>query len=201
MLAELESRVARGELSLRGVNDNVVELDAELLLNVNAPEDLVAAASLALDEASVERPVLPPDEDALAELVRDFWTTTLWAARRLRKGDVFLAIDSVNGTLKRTLVTLLSWHALAVDPRAPVLDAGRGLERWADAGALSSLERAYADYDVRDVARALWDTVDLFQLVEDETAQRLGYEVGIDQAELRRRLAQVVRDPRPGATL
>jgi molybdopterin-guanine dinucleotide biosynthesis protein A len=40
LLAGLESRVARGELSLRGLNSCVVELDDAVLANVNTPEDL-----------------------------------------------------------------------------------------------------------------------------------------------------------------
>ena len=65
-------------------------------------------------------------------------------------------------------------HARAVDPSIEAWDSGRFLERWADPGALSALERAYAHYDLRDVARALWETIDLFQLLEEETARRLG---------------------------
>ncbi len=44
MLPELEARVARGELALRGVNENVVELGDSFLLNVNTRHDLVLAA-------------------------------------------------------------------------------------------------------------------------------------------------------------
>jgi molybdopterin-guanine dinucleotide biosynthesis protein A len=42
MLPELERRTASGELSLRGVNQRVLELDPALLVNVNRPEDLAA---------------------------------------------------------------------------------------------------------------------------------------------------------------
>ncbi len=201
MIPELESRVASGQLSLRGVNANVLDVDDALLLNVNTPTDLVLAASAALDDPLAERPVLVPDGDAMHDLAADFWATALWAGRRLRKGDVFVAVDAMNGAMKRSVVTMLGWHALAVDPGADVRDAGRQLERWADAGALSALERAYAHYDLRDAARALWETIDLFQGLEEETAQRLAIELHLDRAELRRRLADAVRDPRPRATL
>jgi len=110
-------------------------------------------------------------------------------------------VDAVNGAMKRSVVTLLGWHALSVDPEAPAREAGRGVERWADAGALSALEVAYARYDLRDVARALWETIDLFQGLEEETASRLGLAADLDFEELRRRVAEVVRDPRHGATL
>jgi hypothetical protein len=66
---------------------------------------------------------------------------------------------------------------------------------------LSALERAYAHYDVRDIARALWETIDLFQVLEEEAARRLGLEVELDHADLRRRIVEVVPDPRRGTTL
>ena len=201
MLRELEARVDRGELSLRGVNSNVVEVDESLLLNVNTPTDLVAALAEALEDAGDERPVALPQEDAFLDLGVDFWSTALWAARRLRKGEVFRGVDAVNGSLKRSLVTLLSWHASVVDPAADVLDGGRHLDRWADPGALTALERAYASYDLRDAARALWETVDMFQGLTEETAGRLGLEPELEHVELRQRLADIVRDPRRRATL
>ena len=201
MLAELEARVAVGERSLRGVNLTVLEVDESRVFDVDTPTDLVVAASVAFDDAVDERPVLPPDDAALHELASDFWATALWAGRRLRKGDVFVAVDAVNGAMKRSVVTLLGWHAKAVDPEALVLEGGRQVERWADAGALSALELAYAHYDLRDAARALWETIDLFQGLDEETASRLGLSTELDDADLRRRVAEVVRDPRPGATL
>jgi molybdopterin-guanine dinucleotide biosynthesis protein A len=201
MLPELEARSVRGELSLRGVNKNVVHVDEAQLLNVNTPTDLVVAMAEALATPTEDRPVALPDEPDLRDLSSDFWSAALWAARKLRRGEVFAAVDAVNSSMKRSLVTLMSWHARAVDAQAEVLDAGRFLERWADPGALAALERAYAHYDVRDVARALWETIDLFQGLEEETAHRLGLASELDQADLRRRLAAVVPDPRRASTL
>jgi molybdopterin-guanine dinucleotide biosynthesis protein A len=202
MLPELEARVARDELSLRGVNGNVLEVDEKLLANVNTRTDLIVTEAEALELASSEpRPVALPDQAALHDLATDFWSTALWAARKLRRTEVFLAVDAVNSSMKRSLVTLMSWHALALDPAADVSDAGRFLERWADPGALAALERAYAHYDVRDAARALWETVDLFQVLEEETSRRLGHSLDFDHADLRRRIADVVPDPRRTSTL
>jgi molybdopterin-guanine dinucleotide biosynthesis protein A len=321
MLGELESRVAGGELSLRGVNGNVVEADEKLLLNVNSRMDLLGAAIadwarsredvraalvvgsqarsetpadrwsdldvglfveepqlLAEDAAWVEefgmpvltfleptafgdrverrvlyesgedvdfallevsawrefaslpearvtaergyrvlydelgleaaleepsRPAATPPEDASAftELASDFWYHALWTAKKLRRGEVFAALDCLSGYLKWRLVTLMEWHARAVDPSLDTWHGGRFLERWADPGALAALENAYARYDVRDVARGLWATVDLWQGLEEETARRLGLDVGLDHADLRRRIAEVVPDPRAASTL
>ena len=316
-LAELEARVARGELSLRGVNPLVLEVDERELVNVNTRLDLLVAVVadwarsqddvraavvvgsqarsdapadrwsdldvlLFLDDpgrlardagwiaavgtplltfieptavgSRVERRVLyddgqdvdfvlldasswrelaempealevlarghrvlhdeigiaealaalePPGEDepsaeALRELAADFWYHALWTAKKLRRGEVFTAIECLDGYLKARLATLLGWHARALDPSADTWHGGRFLERWADPGALAALERAYAHYDLRDVARALWETIDLWQGVEEEIARRLGLETGLDHPDLRRRIAEVVPDQRRG---
>ncbi len=150
------------------------------------------------------RPPTPaplPDAAALEELASDFWYHALWTAKKLRRGEVFTAIDCLDGYLKARLVTLLEWHARSVDPNADTWHNGRFLERWADPGALAALERAFAHYDVRDVARALWETIDLFQGLEEETARRLGVETRLDHADLRRRVSEVVPDHRSASTL
>ena len=316
LLPELESRVERGELSLRGVNRNELELPEGLLLNVNTPRDLVAAeiadwareredvrgvlvvgsyarlrepadrwsdldVALFVDEpqrllaeqdwvAEFGRPVLtfleptavggrverrvlyddgqdvdfipltkadldefadnpgvgavlgrgyvvlhdelgiadalagieeppppgPPDPAALTELASDLWFHALWTARKLRRGEVFTAIGCLDGYILWKIVPLFEWHARAIDPAVDTWHGGRFLERWADPGALVALEDAYARYDLRDVARALWATIDLFQGLTEEIASRLGLELALDHADLRRRVAEVVPDPR-----
>jgi aminoglycoside 6-adenylyltransferase len=179
---------------------------------VSLPEARVAAErgyrvlydELGLEAALRERSALTPaPEEAadLEELASDFWYHALWTAKKLRRGEVYTAISCLDGYMKARLATLLELHARAVDPTADTWHGGRFLERWADPGALAALERAYAHYDLRDVARALWETIDVWQMLEEETARRLGLAVELDHADLRRRVAEVVRDPRPGRTL
>jgi len=315
MLPELESRVARGELSLRGVNTTIQEVDERLLLNVNTRMDLMTAAvvdwaseredirallvvgsearrevpadrwsdldlifiiedpkpyhedaswieefgvplvtflepkpdghsdrrviyetdeevdfvlfpasvlerfgasesvaallargyRLLIDrvgiadrlERSAARPrPRGPSQDDFDELASDFWYHAFWTAKKLRRGEVFTALECLDGHMKARLVTLLGWHARSLDPSVDTWHAGRFVERWADPGALAGLEKAFAYYDVRDVARALWETIDLWQGLEEETASRLGFELDLDHADLRGRVAEVVPDPR-----
>ncbi len=142
-----------------------------------------------------------PTQHELTELASDFWYHSLWTAKKLRRGEVFIAKECLDAYIKARLVTLLGWHARAVDPSVDTWHGGRFLERWADPGALSALESAYGRYDLRDVARALWETIDLFQGLEEETARRHGLKAELDHADLRRRVAEVVPDPRRESTL
>ena len=152
---------------------------------------------------AAERAATPglPAQSELTELASDFWYHALWTAKKLRRGEVYTAIGCLDGYLKARLVTLLEWQARSLDPSVDTWHGGRFLERWADPGALSALESAYAHYDVRDVARALWATIDLCQGLEEETAARLGLELELDHTDLRRRIAEVVPDPRGASTL
>jgi aminoglycoside 6-adenylyltransferase len=183
---------------------------SELLTNPDAWAVIARGFRVLYDELGLEQEVvdLPepapadtPDAAALRQLASDFWYHAIWTARKLRRGEVFTAISCLDSYMKARLVTLLGWHARAVDPSVDTWHGGRFLERWADPGALSALEKAYAHYELRDVARALWETIDLFQGLEEETATRLGLEVELDHADLRRRVAEVVPDPRGGPTL
>jgi molybdopterin-guanine dinucleotide biosynthesis protein A len=142
-----------------------------------------------------------PTQRELTELASDFWYHALWSAKKLRSGEVFTAKGCLDGYMKARLVTLLEWHARAVDPSVDTWHDGRFLERWADPGALAALESAFARYDLRDVARALWATIDLFQGLEEETTRRLELDLELDHGDLRGRVAEVVPDPRRASTL
>nr|MBA3374660.1 aminoglycoside 6-adenylyltransferase [Actinomycetota bacterium] len=161
---------------------------------------IALAERLARVAAASEQPP-PPTQRDFTQLASDFWYHALWAAKKLRRGEVFTAKGCLDGYMKARLVTLLEWHARAIDPSVDTWHDGRFLERWADPGALAALEKAFAHYDVRDVARALWQTIDLWQGLEEETASRLGFELVLDHSDLRGRVTEVVPDPRHGATL
>jgi hypothetical protein len=176
-------------------------VDETLVRNVNTRTELVLAEADALELEDATSPETADERVDITALSRVFWAEALWAARLLRRGEVFRSLACLNGPMKARLVALMAEHARAVEPSVEAWDSGRLLERWADPGALSALERAYAHYNVRDIARALWETIDLFQLLEEETARRAGLELELDHAELRRLVADAVRDTRRGAFL
>jgi aminoglycoside 6-adenylyltransferase len=163
--------------------------------------DRIGVDEMLTRAAANVRPASAPTQPELTELASDYWYHALWTAKKLRRGEVFTAIECLNGYMKSRLVSLMAMHARAVDPEVDTWHAGRFLERWGDPGALVALETAYARYAVRDVARALWESVDLFQGLEEETARRLGLAVELDHPDLRRRIFEVVPDPRRGSTL
>ncbi|MEA3337068.1 MAG: aminoglycoside 6-adenylyltransferase [Chloroflexota bacterium] len=130
-----------------------------------------------LEPAGIESPVYqPPTDSRFLNLVHDFWYHAVWAAKHLRRRELWWAKGGCDGHLKYLLQQMLEWHAHAV--KGPEWDTwmrGRFLEQWADPRAVAALTDVYAHYDGEDIWRALQATMDLFAWLAPETAELLGY--------------------------
>ena len=137
-------------------------------------------------------PPAPPDQDALRELASDFFYHAVWAARKLRRGEVFTAKRCSDGYLDWLLVRILEWHARAQDPSVDTWHTGRFLERWADARAVAELGETYARYDAADVRRALFARMDFFRRYARETAKLLDLAYPADEDEFATNLVEQI---------
>jgi aminoglycoside 6-adenylyltransferase len=138
-----------------------------------------------------------PNEARFLDVVYNFWYHAVWAAKHLRRGELWWAKGACDGRLKwDTLLPMLEWHARAT--RGDDVDTwtrGRFLEEWADPRAVRELAGAFARYDAADVARALRATMDLFSWLARETAGARGYSCGADaEAEARRWVDVILND-------
>jgi aminoglycoside 6-adenylyltransferase len=116
----------------------------------------------------------PPQVVAFENLVSDFWYHAVWTARKLRRGELWVALRCLDGYMKGRLLTILEWQARSRDgaDADPWFD-GRFLERWADAEAVAGLRGAFAHNDAADVARARRATMALFRHEAGDLAVRL----------------------------
>jgi aminoglycoside 6-adenylyltransferase len=158
--------------------------------------DKLALEATLSDSAAQPPAVDTPDQAAFAQVTQDFWYHLVWAAKKLQRGELWIATQACNGHLKSLAVTLLAWQAKAADSRADTWHGGRFLERWADPQALRELQRAYAGYDSAEVARALWATAELFHRLERECAERFGLPLSVPYQEMRRRLGEILSPAR-----
>jgi aminoglycoside 6-adenylyltransferase len=127
----------------------------------------------------------PPTEADFVQLTNDFWYHAVLAMRKLRRGEVWVAKQSCDGYLKALTVDLLAWNTRAADPATDTWHRGRFLERWADEASLRELRDAYAAYDAGSVERAIWSTVELFERLEHQCADRLGFARPVPDDEVR----------------
>jgi aminoglycoside 6-adenylyltransferase len=119
-------------------------------------------------------PPVPPTVSEFSNLVNDYWFHLVWAAKKLRRGELLTASEAINGHLRALLVRTARWHALVRGPSGRDLwHAGRFFEKWADPRVLRDFPATVAQYDPRSIAHALRASRDLFVWLADELRQSL----------------------------
>jgi aminoglycoside 6-adenylyltransferase len=127
-------------------------------------------------------PVQPPSCEEFAGVVNNFWFHAVWTAKKLRRGELWVAKSCCDDYLKRLLLRMLEWQAQASQALASQEGAvdtwfnGRFVEQWASPAALKKLRIAFAHYDEQDIWRALRASMELFNDVAEGTAMRWGYD-------------------------
>lgn len=117
-----------------------------------------------------------PSEREFTELLNDLWYHVVWTTKKLRRGELWTALECLDGYLQWRLLALIRWHARATHgPDYETWHAGRFIESWADPRAAAGLREVFARYDAQDVARALLALLALTHTLGTETAARLGY--------------------------
>lgn len=160
------------------LRDGFSDLDAGLLLRgirLLVDKDNLAPALHAARPSPTATPHPHPDAFAFRNAVNDFWYHTVWTAKKLRRGELWVAKSCCDGYLKNLLLRILEWHAQATLPATETWMRGRFLEEWADPRALAEMKEIFAHYDKDDVWRALEATMHLFRWLAQETAAHLGY--------------------------
>jgi len=137
-----------------------------------------------------------PTEAEYRALVEEFWWGTTYAAKALRRGELFFAnsfmlehdlkIDTLRRMLELRIAVDRAWSF------APGVH-GRGLERHLDRETLQELSDTYASLDPDEIWTALFRLVELFRRVATEVAAALGYAYPLEIDERMRAYLSTVR--------
>ena len=137
-----------------------------------------------------------PSEAEYRALVEEFWWGTTYAAKALRRGELFFANSfMLEHDLKiDALRRMLEWGVAADQDWsfAPGV-YGRGLERHLDPEILHELADTYASLDPDEIWMALFRLIELFRRVATEVAAALGYAYPLEIDELMRAYLSTVR--------
>jgi len=119
-----------------------------------------------------------PSEAEFQALFDEFWWSTTYVAKSLRRGEVFFTKFTLDYDVKFVaLRRLLEWrieldHGWSLRPGA----YGRGLERLLPSELWAELSSTYVGTGVEENWEALFRTIQLFRRVAREVAEALGYE-------------------------
>jgi aminoglycoside 6-adenylyltransferase len=138
-----------------------------------------------------------PVQDPYDRVVDEFMYRAVWTARKLARGELWVAKMSLDSDMKALLLRMMEWHASAKGG-ADTWHGGRFIERWADPAALSRLGGTFAAYDASDVERALLASVELFCDLAADVAARAGLEHASEKGAKARALVENALSSRRG---
>lgn len=136
-------------------------------------DETITRAERNLAPAPAPKPELP-SVAAFEHATADFWYHAVWAAKKLARGELWVATRSCNCYLSQLLLEALEWHAHATTER-DTWHQGRFLERWADSAAAPQLRNVFAPYDDAGVHAAIQASMSLYRSLTVEIADRLHY--------------------------
>lgn len=108
--------------------------------------------------------------------VNNFWFHTIWAIKKLCRGEVWAAKNCIDGYLKNLLREMLECEAIAINSAEfNIWHDGRFFDEWVDPSVRSGLQEAYGKYDRESLQLALANTMDLYTTVAQNTARLMNY--------------------------
>lgn len=130
----------------------------------------------ALLKENISHELSPTDlsEQEFNNMVNDFFFHTVWASKKILRGELWTAKMCIDAYLKNYLLKMIEMYSVS-KYQVDVWHDGRFLDRWAEREILSDLEKCFARYDREDMVSALSATLNLFCRLAGQTAEMKGY--------------------------
>ena len=117
----------------------------------------------------------PPSREEVSNLIGDYLYHCVWVTKKLRRGELAVAVECQNAHQGTTLRQFVEWQAEARSGGATnTYYGGRFLERWAEPETVAGLAIWQSHYDNADVARSILDGMELFRMLATEVAAAVG---------------------------
>lgn len=131
-----------------------------------------------------------PSQGDLDQTLSDFWYHCVWTARKLRRGEMAVAHECLEGNQRRLLLQLIRWRA---HRDGDTWHGTRFFEQWAPDELRTVYAQAFAHHEAADIARALGVMMDLVSSLGTKIADVYGLDVDPrPEAAARRWVAQVL---------
>lgn len=119
---------------------------------------------------------LPLSESEFKNIVNNFWFHSIWAAKKVLRGELWVAKTCVDSYMKDILLKIIELYSHAVNGSTyDTWHCGRFIEQWAEPWVVEQFPNIYARYQADDILQALFETTELFRKLAIETSERLNY--------------------------
>ncbi|HEV2073956.1 MAG TPA: aminoglycoside 6-adenylyltransferase [Thermomicrobiales bacterium] len=140
---------------------------------------------------------LPPTYEQFDETINDFWYHCVWIAKKLRRGDLIVAHECLDGHQRRLIMHLIRWHP---ERKGTLWHGARFMEEWAPQEVTMRLATTWAEHDTESIRCALTNMMDLVAWLTKEIANAYSLEETPVAPEVaaRRWVTEISMSPPPG---
>jgi aminoglycoside 6-adenylyltransferase len=117
----------------------------------------------------------PPDANRFTNLVVDFWHHAMWTTKKALRGELVVARQALDNSMKGNLLLAIDWHAHLGEPDVDTWHGFRFFEEWGDECMVQSFHATYGAATLEHIRVDLATTMDLFSRVAREVAVGLSY--------------------------
>lgn len=114
-------------------------------------------------------------EQEYLNVVNDFCYHTVWACKKLLRGELWAAKMCIDSYMKNKLLRIIEMYALSCNKDIDVWHNGRFLDKWAGDAITNKLRNCFGKYDKHDLSMALINTQKLFAELVEKTCANLNY--------------------------
>lgn len=126
--------------------------------------------------ADAGHPYCPPTEEEFINQTSDFWYHTVWATKKLLRGELWAAKFCIDSYMKFKLLWVLEhYEHLTHGDAYNTWYGGRFVDRWADNVVTEKLAKTFAHYDHNDMITALLETMELYRFLATEVSRGMGF--------------------------
>jgi aminoglycoside 6-adenylyltransferase len=132
--------------------------------------------------AAPEPGKVPVTESDYSVLSNGFWYQLVWTTKKWRRGELWVAMTSCEGTLSKALVDLLRWRTQLRHPSTDIWHGTRYIEEWLDSATMVDLAATRTGYGVHEIGLSLRRLAALFRQLEAECREITGFGPAVDEA-------------------
>jgi aminoglycoside 6-adenylyltransferase len=127
---------------------------------------------------------IPVAEADYRALSNGFWYHLVWATKKWRRGELWVAMTSCEGDLSKPLVDLVRWRTQLRLPSIDIWHGNRYIEEWADSATMIDLAATRTGYGVHEIGLSLRRLANLFRQLEADCREITGFAPAVDEERL-----------------
>jgi len=115
-------------------------------------------------------------EDAMYGVVRDLLYHVIWSYKKIRRGELWVAVNCINCYMKGLLLQLIEMHNATVTQSEDFLQyTGRFLEQRTSQKIIHQFKGCFTNYDAQDAVNTLDHLINFIYSLTAEICEKNGY--------------------------